>query len=392
VRFDRTEPGLWVSGAAHAAILAACIFGFASAKFPEAEEGIPVEVVTESQLSQITRGDLNAKAPAPDPKPRVDRRAETEVQRDPGEATQDAPAPPKRPAEMKLAEEAVEAAAAPPPPPPAPPARPEPARADPKPAPEPPRRDELKLAEQAQAEAIAQAKAEAEAKAKADAEAKARAAAAAKAKAEAEARKAMAEAVAKAEADAQREKQAAEAAKAKAEKEAKLRAEAKAKVDAEAKARKQAEIADKFDAGDIRQLLASKAPSQSTGSTGRDINKTASLGTATGTSQHLNPSQRDQLMGLLRDQLHRCWTAPIAAQGADKPPVPAVRVRLNQDGTLAAEPAVLNGPGDPLFRVVADSATRATRRCAPLRIPAQFAPYYQDWKDLVVNFDPREMG
>jgi hypothetical protein len=27
-----------------------------------------------------------------------------------------------------------------------------------------------------------------------------------------------------------------------------------------------------------------------------------------------------------------------------------------------------------------------------LRIPAQFQPYYQDWKDLVVNFDPRDLS
>jgi colicin import membrane protein len=67
-------------------------------------------------------------------------------------------------------------------------------------------------------------------------------------------------------------------------------------------------------------------------------------------------------------------------------------VKLNQDGSLAADPAVMNPSSDALFRTVADSATRATRRCAPLKIPAQFAPYYQDWKDLVVNFDPREMS
>ena len=40
-------------------------------------------------------------------------------------------------------------------------------------------------------------------------------------------------------------------------------------------------------------------------------------------------------MGLLRDQLHRCWQAPIEAKGAVNPPVPTVRVSLNQDGSLA---------------------------------------------------------
>jgi colicin import membrane protein len=41
--------------------------------------------------------------------------------------------------------------------------------------------------------------------------------------------------------------------------------------------------------------------------------------------------------------------------------------------------------------VAASSALVATRRCAPLRIPAQFAPYYQDWRDVVVNFDARDV-
>lgn len=392
LKFDRNEPGFWLSGAAHAAMLVAGIVAFTSPKFPEAEEGIPVEMVTESELSQITKGDLDAKKPAPDPKPRVDRVADLAQQRDPGEAPRDTPAPPKRPAEMKVDEEPVEAAAAPPPPPPAPPMRPpEPAKVE---APAPPKREELKLVEREDPDAIALAKAQekAESDAKAAAEAKAKAVAAAKAKAEAEQRKAMAEALAKAESEEKEKERAEAAAKAKAVREAKLRAEAKAKAEAEAKAKKQAEIADKFDAGDIRQLLASKDAHQSTGSTGREISRTASLGTAAGTSQKLNPSQRDQLMGLLRDQLHRCWQAPIAAQTSDKPPIPAVRVMLKQDGSLAAEPAVLNPSSDSLFRVVADSATRATRRCAPLKIPAQFAPYYQDWKDLVVNFDPRDMG
>lgn len=383
--FDRREPGFWVSGAAHASVLLVGLVAFSSPKFPEAEEGIPVEIVTDNQFSQITRGDLSAKQAQPDPKPRVDRVADAVQQRDPGEAPRDTPAPPKRPAEMKVDEEPVEAAAAPPPPPP--PARPDPKPEPAKAAPEPPRREEpVKLAEREDPDAIAKAEA-----ARTEADAQAKAAAQAKAKAESEQKKAMAEALAKAEAEEQ-QKKAEAAARAKAIKEAKLRADAKAKAEAEAKAKKQAELAEKFDAGDIRQLLASKDAHQSTGSTGRELNKTASLGTATGTAQKLNPSQRDQLMGLLRDQLHRCWQAPFAAQSSDKPPVPAVRVLLRADGSLAAEPAVLNTSSDPLFRVVADSATRATRRCAPLKIPAQFAPYYQDWKDLVVNFDPRDMG
>ncbi len=442
IPFNRTEPGAWLSGVAHGAILLAAVFGLSSAKLPDADEGIAVEVITESQLSEMTKGERQAAKPLPDPKPRADRVAETRVERDPGEAKVDTPAPPKRPADVKVAEEEAEAAAAAPPPPPAPKrlaeAKPEPAPAPPA-RPEPPKPDPKveaqkaadvkaaaakaeakaveaeKLVERQEAEALekarveaAKAKAQADAKAKADAEhrkevadAKAKAEAESKAKAVAEAKskaeldaklKALAEAEAKAEAEAERKELADAKAKAAADAKAKAVAQAKAKADAEAKARKLAEASDKFSPGDIRQLLASKEPSQSSGATGRDIQKTASLGTATGNSQRLNPSQRDQLVGLLSEQLHRCWQVPIAAQSADKPPVPTVRVKLNQDGSLAAEPVVTNMSGDQLFRTVADSATRATRRCAPLKIPAQFVPFYNDWRDLVVNFDPRQVG
>ncbi len=436
--FNRSEPGAWISGAAHGVILLAAVFGLASGKLPDAEEGIAVEVMTENQLSEMTKGERQAAKPLPDAKPRADRVADTRVERDPGEAKLDAPAPPKRPAEVKTAEADSEAAPPPPPPAPqrladakpepapAPPARPEPPKPDPKveaqkaadakaaaaakAAAEAKASEAERLAERQEAEALekarveaAKAKAEAEqrkqladAKAKADIEAKAKAAADAKAKADLDAKlKAMAEAdaKAKAEAEAERRNELAEAkAKADAEAKSKALAQAKAKADAEAKARKQAEAADKFSPGDIRQLLASKEPSQSSGATGREVQRTASLGTATGNSQRLNPSQRDQLIGLLSEQLHRCWQVPIAAQSVDKPPVPTIRVKLNQDGSLAAEPVVMNGSGDPLFRTVADSATRATRRCAPLKIPAQFVPFYNDWRDLVVNFDPRQVG
>lgn len=446
--FNRTEPGTWISGAAHGAILLAAVFGFSSSKLPDADEGIAVEVVTDNQFSEMTKGERQAAKPLPDAKPRADRVADTRAERDPGEAKVDAPAPPKRPAEVKVAEEETEAASAPPPP--GRPqrvaeTRPEPPRPDPKV--EAQKAAEAKAAEakaaeakaaaaakaaaqakaveaeklaerqeaealekariaaaKAKAEAQAQAKAEAEhrkelaeaAKAKAEADAKAKEVADAKAKAQLEAKlKAVAEAEAKekAEAEAERRREIADAkAKADADAKAKALAQAKAKADAEAKARKQAEAADKFSPGDIRTLLASKEASQSIGATGREVQRTASLGTATGNAQRLNPSQRDQLIGLLSEQLHRCWQVPIAAQTSDKPPVPTVRVKLNQDGSLAAEPVVMNSSGDPLFRTVADSATRATRRCAPLKIPAQFVPFYNDWRDLVVNFDPRQVG
>ncbi|HEY0435796.1 MAG TPA: cell envelope integrity protein TolA, partial [Phenylobacterium sp.] len=256
------------------------------------------------------------------------------------------------------------------------------------------KREQLdKLIEKQEAKAEAAAKAKADAKAKAEAKAEAKAKADAKAEAEAEAKAKAAEAerqkeLAEAKAEAEREKAEA-AAKAKAEAAAKAKAkamaDAKAKADAEAKAKKQAELAEKFSAGDIRQMLASKAPSQSTGATGHEVQRTASLGAATGTAQKLSPSLRDALVGMLQQQIERCYSAPPgAAQGVV---LPMLDIRLNQNGSLAAEPRIMRGGSSSVDQSIAQAALRAVRRCAPYKIPAQYAPYYNDWKAINAEFE-----
>jgi colicin import membrane protein len=368
-KFNTSEPGIWVSATSHVALLVAGLAAYSAPTFPEAQEGIPVEVITDNQFSQITKGETDAKQVQPVSKPRIDRVADKSEQRGPGDDKRDTPAPPKRPADMKVADAEEAAAAAPPPPPPPPPAR---AEAKPQPAPE----DLAKLVEAEQAEALARRKA-AEANAKAEAEAKARAAD--------EARIRKAEADAKAKADAEAKAKAEAEAKAKAE--ARKLAEAKAKADAEAKARKEAQLDKKLDFGDLKQFLDTKEKHQSTGASGAEINKTASLGTQTGTAAKLNPSQRDGLMGWFRSEIERCYTAPIAAS-AGNAASPMLDIRLNQDGSLSAQPVVMSQGSSATDRAVADAALRAVRRCAPYRVPAQFAPYYSDWKNLNVQFDP----
>ncbi|MBB2961284.1 cell envelope integrity protein TolA [Methylobacterium sp. R2-1] len=450
--FRNREPGVWISAGAHAAVLGLALFAVAAPALPDAQEGVPVEVLTEQQFSELTRGERNAEKPENNPN-RADRVSEKMEQREPENAKTDAPAAPTRTADTKLAavdamplradtadpvKEEAEAAAA----------KAEAAKAEAEKAAaakaaetkakaeakakadaaakaeaakaeaakaaeakaaaakaEAEKREELqKLVEREQAEAEAaakaaeaKAKARAEAKAKADAKAKAEAKAEAEAHAKAEAEaKAKAEAAAKAEAEAEHRKQVAEA-KAKAEAEAKAKAEAaakakakamadaKAKADAEAKARHQAELANKFSPGDIRQALASKAASQSTGATGREVQRTASLGAATGNAQRLSPSLRDALVGMLQQQIERCYSAPPGAtQGVV---LPMLDIRLNPDGSLTAEPRVMRAGNNSVDQSIAQAALRAVRRCAPYKIPAQYAPYYNDWKAINAEFE-----
>lgn len=437
--FDRRSPGVWVSAVAHGAILIAGLAAFTTDTLPESQEGIPVEIVMDNPTGEIPKGE-NAPE-VTNKQERADRQSEQRVANLPGEAEKDIPTPPTRTAETKVDdEEAV--------PPPLPPTRPDTTKAetDAKAAAaaaaaakaEADARAAAKSEAAARAEAAAKAaakvaaakaaeakaeaardaqeeaeeKAEAErtaAKAKAQAEAKAKAdkarqeakAAEAKAKAEAEAKAALDKKLAEAEADAKAaeakrkvaEAKAAEDAKARAEAkaqaQAKARAEAKAKSDAEAKARRQAALADRFNPGDISRLVGTEAP-QGSGASARQVQRTASLGAASGQSARLSPSERDQIVGIINEQLHRCWQVPMGADGADKPPNPVVNVRIAPDGSLAGEPTVQNASGHPLFRIVADAAVRATRRCTPLRIPPKFAAAYDVWKNLAVSYNVRD--
>lgn len=262
MRIDRAEPGIWVSSAGHALALVAGLVAFSGVKsFEPAEEAIAVEIVTDSAVSQITRGEKTAPAVQPTPRPRAERVAEKTELKEAGEDKTDTPAPARRPAEIKVDDKPVEAAAPSPPPRPAQAElpRPEPVK------PEPPRPDPVKLAEQAELEARQKAEAQAKAKAEADARAKAE----------------------------------------KARKEAEVKA--KAKAEAEAVAKREAEIAKSFSPTDIRRLLQSKDRAQSTGATAQEVNKTASLGSPTANAPRLNPSLRGRLVGLLRDQMERCY-------------------------------------------------------------------------------------
>ncbi|RVU21090.1 cell envelope integrity protein TolA [Methylobacterium oryzihabitans] len=466
VSLKRTEPGVWISGSLHAALLGVALFAAAAHELPQSEEGVPVEVITENQFSELTKGSRDGEAPAPTP--RADRVSETHEERDPGEAKTNVPTPPTRPPDIKVAsaEEMplppLRPALEQPDPAQAEAARAEAARAEAAKAEaakaeaakaeaakaaaaeaakqsakaaaakaaadakaaaeakaeaaraEAARREELAEiareeaetkakaeAAKAEAKARADAKAKAEAAVKARAEAQARAEAEAKAKAEAEAKvkalaekaaadaraEAKAEADAKAKADAEAKAAAVAEAKAKAAAEARAKAvaDAKAKAAAEAKARRLAEEADRFNAGSIRDALASRAPSQSTGATGRDVQRTAALGTASGTAQRLNPSQRDALVGLLQQQIERCYSAPPGAQQGIV--LPQLDIRLNPDGSLTTEPRILRAGGSSVDRSIAEAAVRAVRRCAPYRIPAQFAPFYNDWRVINAEFE-----
>ncbi len=149
-----------------------------------------------------------------------------------------------------------------------------------------------------------------------------------------------------------------------------------------------AEPTDKFDLSDISRILNKDMP-QKKPATGEALQQVASLGAPTASAEKMAPSLWAQLDGLLQDQYRHCWNY-IGMEGQEKY-VPQIHVQYGQDGALIGEPQLMNPPADPNLRSLADSALRAVRRCNPLRIPAQYQPYYDQWKGRIVRFDPEDM-
>jgi colicin import membrane protein len=407
------KPGMPLSLGLHAAVLAAALISFSSPKpFADAQEAIAVEVVDASAVAQMMKGDPSAK---PQPAPRVDRVDDKKEQNPAGEAkrqvnTDQTP----KPQEATAPEERKEQTAAVTPPPlprivPPPPVRPsEPPKpvavVPPKPTPA------EKTDEEEAEEAIRQAqRKKAEEQRKQEEQRRAEDARKREDQRKAdEARRLeqQRQEQARAEAQRQQDQQKREQDEARQREEQKKIAEAKAAEDrrkaeeakkAQEAARKSAEERRKREAEQEarnaataeaarRALLASREAPQNSGNTGQQVSRTPpAQGTPTATGQRLNPSDRAALAGMIADQIRRCWNVPVSG----KPSVlPQVRMVLNEDGSLGAQPVLINSSGDPTFRAIADSGIRAIRQCSPFRIPARFQPTYNDWRSTVVQLNP----
>lgn len=139
----------------------------------------------------------------------------------------------------------------------------------------------------------------------------------------------------------------------------------------------------KFSADHIAALLDKRQP-QRMAAAGEVINPQASLGTTRGAAPQLSQNEIDAL----RARIQQCWNPPAGAADARDLTV-LVRIQFNRDGSLASEPRLITRPSAGYQQVAAESALRAIRRCAPYSFmpPAK----YDAWKDIEVNFDPRDL-
>jgi outer membrane biosynthesis protein TonB len=95
-------------------------------------------------------------------------------------------------------------------------------------------------------------------------------------------------------------------------------------------------------------------------------------------------------LDMVRHQIARCWNVPAGARDA-KDLVVEIKVVVDPDGTVRQATIVDQGRmSDPFYRAAAESARRAffNPLCRPLHLPPE---KYAIWKDLVVDFSPKDI-
>lgn len=392
MKVSRSKPGFIVSSVVHAGLLVAAFVLFSDArKFDDTQEMIPVEVVTDSQLNQLAKGEKRARDLKPSP--RVDKVAAMSESKpqpplaaakkdtptpppplrrssDPGADDKPEPTPPKRVATL--------------PPAPEPPIRPQPEKKTEKPV--EPKPVEAKPAPPVKSKAaLPEEKAEPE---------------------EAEIVKPKALTRQKPEKEA---KETPKPAPEKPKPEPRLKVDEVAKLlqskntgdkpampenpdgeaaDRPAKAAKpksgdESAPKSKFDAANISNLLSREAP-QRRAATGERV-RTASLGAPEGAAQKLSASMEARIAAYIHDHYHPCWASALSLGGETYKPV--VEFHLSRDGELEGRPKLLNGSAQPTEKARGEQALQAVRRCSPMKIPSEFMPYYEEaLREVTIRF------
>ena len=114
---------------------------------------------------------------------------------------------------------------------------------------------------------------------------------------------------------------------------------------------------------------------------------TDGLGAPEGRDQRISASEIAIIGQIIKSCVQAKWNVLGGGESAQHTQV-KVRLRFNPDGRLAAAPHVMNPQNSPYFLAVQESALRAVHECEPYPLPPA---KYDIWKDIVLNFDPRDM-
>ncbi|WP_166145383.1 cell envelope biogenesis protein TolA [Methylosinus sp. RM1] len=423
---SRSEPGLVVSAAVHAGLLLATLIAFSDTKkFDDAQESVPVDIVTDAQLNQVMKGEKAAKEIKPAQRAdKVAEQHETKPLPPLAEAKKDVAAPPP-PLKPRLDEPEDKPEAPPPPkriaalpPTPEPPLRPTPPKAEPpkpeppkpqpakaeppkleppkperaKPAPTPPEREDPEEAEVVKPKPPVRPKPEKEAKETPQPPEKPKPKEEPKPRDEPKKEEAKKETAKPKEAakEASKQLKVDEVArllekKKAAEKGAPSDSDEKKKSDkppAKPKSGDEAAPKSKFDAANIANLLSHEAP-QRRAATGADLTKTASLGAPTASAPRMSPTMQAQIDAYTVEHYRKCWETALSVDAHAY--VPQVEFRFTRNGALDGQPRLLNPSANPVERSRGEQALGAVRRCSPMPIPPAFEAYFDYWRVTVLN-------
>jgi colicin import membrane protein len=335
-------------GLATSVVLHAAMLGWALITIPSQRElrmaepePIAVDLVNASELTRLRQGVRTAKQMEAQPKESKAEPAKKEAPKPTPAAAAPPPPPPPEPEAPK--EEPKKEAAVPPPPP-------APAAAPPVPSPEDQKKFEEMLKEQQQVEERKKAE------------------------------------------EQRRLEEERKAAELKKQEDARKRAAELKKKRDEEKRRKEAEARKKqFDAEKIAALL-NKTQDKGGPRPSAPLDEQAKakgpvLGAPEGRDRQISASELAILAQIIRSCVQSKWNVLGGGEGAQHTIV-KLRLRFNPDGTLAGAPVVMNPQSTPTFLAISDSAIRAAEACQPYSLPPA---KYETWKDIVLNFDPREM-
>ena len=116
-------------------------------------------------------------------------------------------------------------------------------------------------------------------------------------------------------------------------------------------------------------------------------NKGPVLGAKEGRDNRLSASELAILAQIIKSCVQSKWNVLGGGESAQGATV-KIRLRFNPDGRFASAPEVMNPQNSPFFLAVQDSALRAVEACQPYPLPPA---KYEFWRDMVLNFDPRDM-
>jgi colicin import membrane protein len=148
---------------------------------------------------------------------------------------------------------------------------------------------------------------------------------------------------------------------------------------------KASEHSPKYDSSEIARLLDHRDPRRELASAA-ELNSRASLG-APNAPPDAKLSQTE--IDALRQRIHECWSPPPGIDSSTNIYV-ELRVLFRQDGSLAQPPVVVAGSPSPLGPALAESGKRALLQCQPFTMLKP--EHYAQWRDITVNFNPREMS